>query len=290
MLTVILLLSILVLLIVLLIVTLRRSRVRAEDIEAVLSRIWQASGVAEKIGEVVTHAREIKGIHRSIEQMLRVPVARGAFGEIALETILSDQLPPDMFGVREKVLDGKIPDAHIRSTVGIICIDSKFPLENYRKMVEAGDSAEKETFKKNFLRDVNGHLKKILSDYICPDKGSADFAFAYIPSEGVYWFLVNEAYPLLREYAKKGVQVVSPLTLAHKVELIKAGVQAKRLSQKAEEVKQDIIRLSRAFSAVDGMWRVLYGTHMRNLQAKAEELNSAYQRLREEFDRISNLE
>lgn len=198
----ILLLSILVLLIVLLIVTLRRSRVRAEDVEAALSRIWQASGVAEKIGEVVTHAREIKGIHTSIEQMLRVPAARGAFGEIALETILPDQLSPDMFRVREKVLDGKIPDAYIRSTVRIICIDSKFPLENYRKMVEAGDSAQKETFKKNFLGDVNGHLKKILSDYVCPDKGSADFAFAYIPSEGVYWFLVNEAYSLLREYAQ----------------------------------------------------------------------------------------
>jgi DNA recombination protein RmuC len=280
---------IIVLLTILIILSLRKVKVEPKDVEAAIFRVWKESGLSDKVGELATHAREMKETHRSIEQMLRVPAERGAFGEIALETILSDQLPPDMFGIREKVLDGRTPDAHINSTVGIICIDSKFPLENYRKMMENDDPKEKEKFKKRFLRDVGGHLDKIASDYVCPEKGSADFAFAYIPSEGVYWFLVNEAFELLREYTKNGVQVVSPLTLSHKVELIKAGVHAKKLSEEAEKVKKDILKLSQRFREVGEVWRVFYRTHFKNLAGKAEELDEAYKRLQEEFDRISKL-
>ncbi|MDI3525626.1 MAG: recombination protein RmuC [Candidatus Atribacteria bacterium] len=280
---------ILFLLILLVFVLLKKTRVETQDIESAIFRVWKESGLSDKVGEVATYAREIKEIHTSIEQMLRVPVERGAFGEMALETILSDQLPPDMFGIRERILDGKIPDAHIKSTVGIICIDSKFPLDNYRKMMESNDSEERENYKRQFLKDSKAHLEKIANDYVCVDKGSADFAFAYIPSESVYWFLVNEAFEMLRNYTKKGVQVVSPLTLSHKIELIKAGVNAKKLSEGAERVKNAIVKLSRQFESVDEAWRVLYKTHLKNLMGKAEELDEAYRKLREEFEKTANL-
>jgi len=268
---------------------LKKEKIEKEDIENVILKIWNESGLNERIGELGLHAKEIKEAHKSIERMLRVPFERGSFGEIVLETILSDQLPPDMFGIRKKVLDGKIPDAYIKSTVGIICIDSKFPLENYRKMVESEDPKEKEMYKNNFLRDVKFHLEKIANDYVCPEKGSAEFAFAYIPSEGVYWFLVNSAFEMLRDYVKKGVQVVSPLTLSHKIELIKAGVHVKKLSEEAERVHNAILELSREFEKIDKIWKTFYGTHLKNLVGKAEELDSAYKRLKEEFDKISKL-
>lgn len=289
MITEILLGIIILLLIVLIFLSLKKVKVEPQDIESAIFRVWKESGLSDKVGELAIHAREIKEAHKSIEQMLRVPAERGAFGEIALETILSDQLPPDMFGIREKILDGKTPDAYIKSTVGIICIDSKFSLDNYRKMVESDDPKEKEKYKKRFLKDVKGHLDKIASDYVCPEKGSADFAFAYIPSEGVYWFLVNEAFEMLQHYTKNGVQVVSPLTLSHKIELIKAGVHAKKLSEEAENVKNDLLRLSQRFRDIDEVWRVFYRTHFKNLVGKAEELDEAYKRLREEFERISKL-
>ncbi|MCD6500509.1 DNA recombination protein RmuC [bacterium] len=281
--------AIIVLLAILILLSLKKAKVETQDIETAILRVWKESGLSDKVGELATHAKEIKDLHKSIEQMLRVPVERGAFGELFLETILSDQLTTDMFGIREKVLEGKTPDAYIKSTVGIICIDSKFPLDNYRKMMESDNPQEKEKFKKQFLKDVKGHLDKIANDYVRPEKGSADFAFAFIPSEGVYWFLINEAFELLREYTKKGVQVVSPLTLSHKIELIKAGVHAKKLSEEAEKVKNDILRLSQRFRKVDEVWQVFYRTHFKNLAGKAEELDEVYSRLREEFDRISKL-
>ncbi|MDI6810287.1 MAG: DNA recombination protein RmuC [archaeon] len=289
MITEILLGIIVVLLIVLILLFLKRGRVELKDVESAISNVWIKSGLDEKIGMLTTYAKDIRDDYRSLEQMLRVPTERASLGEIALETVLSDQLPPDMFGIRERILDGKTPDANIKSTVGIICIDSKFPLDNYRKMIEVEDPKEKEGFKKQFLKDVQGHLNKIADDYVCPEKGSAEFAFAFIPSEGIYYFLVNEAYETFQRYTTKGVQVVSPLTLSHKIELIKAGVHAKKLSEQAEKVRRDITKLSQRFSDIDEKWRVFYETHLRNAGRKADELDEAYKKLREEFDRISKL-
>lgn len=285
----ILLAVVVILLVVLISLALKGREAKSRDIENAVLSTWAKLGLEEKIGKVATHAQDIRDSYRSIEQMLRVPTERAALGEISLETILSDQLPPDMFGIRKMILDGKIPDAHIRSTVGLICIDSKFPLENYRRMVETQDSREKEQFKNDFRKDVKSHLSKIAGDYICPEKGSAEFAFAYIPSEAVYYFLVNEEFEMLRSYTKRGIQLVSPLTLSSKIELIKAGVHAKKLSEEAESVRRSLNVISQRFNEIDELWRVFYNTHLRNAGEKAEELDRAYKKLRDEFDRVSKM-
>ncbi|MEW6378650.1 MAG: DNA recombination protein RmuC [bacterium] len=279
----------LILILVLILVFLSLRGNRSGDVESAISKAWVKLGIDDKVGMLTIYARDIRDNYKSLEQMLRVSTERSSLGELSLETILADQLPPDMFGIRKKILDGKIPDAYIRSTVGIICIDSKFPLDNYRKALEKENPSEREPFRKQFARDAQAHLKKILDDYVCPDRGSAEFAFAYIPSEGVYYCLVNEHYEMLRDFAKKGVQTVSPLTLSHKVELIKAGVHAKKLSEEAEMVRENLWKISRGFREIDEKWRVFYETHLRNAGKKAEELDTAYQRLREEFDRVSKL-
>jgi len=276
-------------LIFLIFLLLKKEKLEPTMFEFALSDAWRKLGLEEKIGMLSTYAKDIRDNYKSLEQMLRVPAQRGSFGEMALEKIFSDQLPSDMFGIRKKAFEGKIPDAFIKSTAGIICIDSKFPLDNYRKMTETEDTKEKDQLKRQFLKDVEGHLNKIAMDYVCPEKGSADFAFAFIPSEAIYWFLVNEAFDLLRKYARKGVQVASPLTLSHKIELIKAGVHAKRLSEEAERVRSDIMRLSKGFDEIDKKWKTFYQTHLKNLGAKAEEIDNSYKKLREEFERISKL-
>jgi DNA recombination protein RmuC len=283
----ILLAVVVILLIVLIILVIKGKRFEPRDIESAISNVWIKLGLDEKVGRLETYASDIRDSYKSLEQMLRVPKERASFGELGLETILSDQLPPDMFGIRKMILDGKKPDAYIRSTAGLICIDSKFPLDNYKKMVETRQMEERDDLKRRFLKDVQGHLNKISNDYVIPARGSAEFAFAYIPSEAVYYFLVNDAYDMLRDFAKKGVQVVSPLTLSHKIELIKAGLHAKRLSEEAERVKNDLLRLSQRFKEVDEKWRAFHEIHLKNAEKKARELDDAYKKLRDEFDSIS---
>ncbi|NPA35025.1 MAG: DNA recombination protein RmuC [Chlorobi bacterium] len=284
-----LLVVIIILLVAVLYLVWRGTRVESTELESALLKAWESTGIAQKLGELNTHTKEIKELHKSIETMLRIPSARGAFGEITLEKILSDQLPPDMFGIRQRLPNGKIPDAFIKSTAGVICIDSKFPLDNYRKMMETNDAEEKEIYKNAFFKNMREHLEKIANDYVRPAEGTADFAFAYIPSEAVYWFLVTEGYDLLKEFAIRGVQVVSPLTLSHKIELIKAGVHAQKLSEEAEQVYKSLLRLKELFEEVDDAWRVFYHRHLRNLNSKAEEINHLYDRVRNEFDRIYRL-
>jgi len=285
----ILLVIVILLLGVLIFIVLRSRRVQPSDLKNVMSSTWTELGLDQKIGTIESHANDIRQSYRSFEQMLRVPKERASFGELALETILSDQLPPDMYGIRETVFDGKRPDAHIKSTEGLVCIDSKFSLDNYARMLATEDPAEKQRFKKDFVADVRRCLDKIAVDYVCPDKGSAEFAFAYIPSESVYYFLLTEAYEMLLEYGKGGVQVVSPLTFSAKIELIRAGVQAKKLSEKADEVKNDLNRIKRGFNEIDEKWRLLYETHLKNTVDRAADLDKSYKKLRDEFDRISKI-
>ena len=285
----ILLVFVLLLLGVLIFLVIRSRRVEPTDLKNVISSTWTELGLGEKIGSIEAQARDIKDSYRSFEQMLRVPKERASFGELALETILADQLPPDMYGIRETVFDGKRPDAYIKSTEGLVCIDSKFSLDNYGRMLATEDPAEKQRLKKDFIADVRRCLDKIADDYVCPDKGSAEFAFAYIPSESVYYFLLTEAYNMLMEYGRGGVQVVSPLTLSSWVGIIRGGVQAKKLSEQAEEIKNDLFRIRRGFAEVDDKWRLLYETHLKNAVDRAADLDKSYKRLRDEFDRISKL-
>jgi DNA recombination protein RmuC len=284
-----LLVVILILLLALIFLSLRKRGIKPEDFEKSLRQTWMTTGIDLKIGAVQEYAKEIRDSYKSFEQMLRVPTERASFGEITLETILADQLPPEMYGIRERVLDGKIPDAHIKSSAGIICVDSKFPLDNYAGMLESGRQQDQDSSRKDFFKDVSGHLNKIAEDYVCPDKGSAPFAFAYIPSEAVYYYLLTEAYEMLKKYTYLGVQAVSPLTLSHKIELIRAGVHAKKLSENAEKVRNELLGLSRRFEEIDKVWQVFYRTHFKNLEGKAEELDAAYRRLRQEFEKVERL-
>ncbi len=281
----ILLVIVIIILLFIIFYQVKKEKTSPTEIENIVNKVWKYSGIDEKIGELNLQTKEIRDLHYAFEKMLATPTQRGYFGEITLETILKDQLPQDMYGIREQISSGKKPDAFIKSTSGIICIDSKFPLENYIKMVEAKEE-EKESYKKQFLQDLKKHLDKIKDDYIAPEKGTANFAFAYIPSENIWYFLVNEAFELLRNYAIEGVQVVSPLTLTSKIEFIRAGVHSKKLSEEAEKVKESLLNLSKIFDDLDESWRKFTEKHLKGLLSNADDLDKKHKKIREEFEKI----
>ena len=262
----------------------RQVEVDGDRLELALDRTLSNIDFETTVHDIEKHAGELRNLHGNIEDMLRAPRERGAFGEQQLEVLLSDHLPPDMFGVREQVVEGKAPDAHVRSSAGLICIDAKFPLDNYEKFIHA-DDAESEQFRRAFAANVETQLQKIQADYVRPEVGTADFAFAFVPAESVYYHLVTEEYELLKSYTAKGVQVVSPLTFGHKLELIKADVNARKLTEQAEEVRGRLQALSAGFETVEEEWETLF-RHVRNAEKKARDVEAAYDTLRAEFDRI----
>jgi DNA recombination protein RmuC len=157
-----------------------------------------------------------------------------------------------MYGTQEPIVGNKRPDAYIQSPEGIICIDSKFSFEEYERYLETDEGSDEANYhQRKFAEAVENQLATIERQYIRPEDGTTDFAFAFIPSERVYYHLISNEFDLLQEYTSKGVQVVSPLTFGHKLELIKAGVQAKRLSEQAEEIQEQLHRLGTRFESFE---------------------------------------
>jgi len=274
-----------------------------EDIEVdpdkmrgAISESWQKLELDKTIGSVESQmksvqeqTKELEDLHTDIETMLTSNQQRGEFGERKLETILSSHLPSSMYGLQEQVVGTKKPDAYIDSSAGKICIDAKFPLDRYRKMQNAETEQARDKHRKKFKKAVEKTLNQVSKKYVKPEKGTTDFAFEFVPSEAVYYYLVNEEYGLLEKYIKQGVQVSSPLTLGHKLELVKSDLRMEELTERAEEVRGELDNLQTEFQKFEDDWSKFYDSHLSHLTSKADDLNSDFRSLKKRFDQV-NLE
>jgi len=261
-----------------------------------ISESWQKLELDKTIGSVESQmenvqqqTKELEDLHTDIETMLTSNQQRGQFGERKLETILSSHLPSSMYGLQEQVVGTKKPDAYIDSSAGKICIDAKFPLDRYRKMQKSETEEERDKHRRKFRSAVEKTLKQVSQKYVKPEKGTTDFAFEFVPSEAVYYYLVKEEYQLLEKYVKKGVQVSSPLTLGHKLELVKSDLRMEELTERAEEVREELDNLQTEFQDFESDWSKFYDSHLSHLTSKADDLNSDFRTLKKSFDQV-NLE
>src|SRR5205814_5557448 len=149
----------------------------------------QTNAIHEKLGDVgratttlAEHAKELG----QLQQVLRPPKARGGFGELLLGNLLRDRLPAEAYSLQYGFKSGERVDAVIRVD-RLAPIDAKFPLDNFERLVDAQENSERELHEKAFARDVKGHIDAIAGKYIRPDEGTYDFAFMYLPSEGIYY-------------------------------------------------------------------------------------------------------
>src|SRR5207253_9873105 len=159
--------------------------------------------IHERLGEVGNATNQMleraKDLAR-LEHALRPPKARGGFGELLIENLLRDRLPPSAYAIQHTFEGGERVDAVVR--VGqLIPVDSKFPLDNYQRIVGAESDYERRLHEKAFRRDVKNHIDAISSKYIRPAEGTYDFAFMYIPVEAVYYELACGKTGALLQYA-----------------------------------------------------------------------------------------
>ena len=261
-----------------------------EAVKGAMATCWKELGIDQDIGAIKEKASDILQSSQSLENLFRVTRGRGEYGEFQLEQILKDLLPSQYVHIRKRVTQiGRIPDAHIIAPQGIICIDSKFPLDNYRKMIETTDENQKENFGANFRSDVETHIEKIKTDYVKPEEGTTSFAFGFIPSEAVYQYLTECEMSLVAEAAGQGVLLVSPATLATNLNLLSVGLKATEISEKAEQIQKNLGKLSKSLEEVEETWSTLY-THIKNAYNKAGEVNEKQSRLKVTFEQITETE
>lgn len=241
--------------------------------------------VAEALGKIRAGLDDVVASQRSFENLLSSPF-RGKLGEFSLEAIIADQLSPNVYGIRKKLPElGLIPDAHIKLPQGLLCLDSKFPLTSYNKIINSKDTKEVERAKKAFKVDLKKHLEKVLKDYVQPQKGTLDFACLYIPSESVFHYAIENEFELLREYSAKGVMVVSPLSLSMKLNVVMAGLKNKKLTEEVLQVKKNVLSLERELKNIVETFSVMYN-HLRNTGTKAAEVNKQLNSLVDTFEGI----
>jgi DNA recombination protein RmuC len=237
---------------------------RLEDATKQTNALYKQLGA---VGQATEHlAEQAKGLGE-LQQILRPPKARGGFGELMLGQLLADRLPPTAYALQYGFAGGERVDAVIKVD-RIVPIDSKFPLDNFERMVNADNDIERQQFEKLFARDVKTHIDAIASKYIRPDEGTYDFAFMYLPSEAIYYELACGKTGALLEFAHgKRVLPVSPTTLTAYLQVIVLGLKGLQIEQHAQEVMAYCAQLQKEFGKFKDDFE-LVGTHLDRAQKK----------------------
>ena len=207
----------------------------------------------------------------SLQEILRAPKLRGGLGEFFLEDLLGQILPPQHFATQYGFRSGEKVDAVIKLGASLVPVDAKFPLENFKRIVEAADDEEKNRAKRQFAADVKRHIDAIAVKYILPDEGTYDFALMYIPAENVYYeTIIKDGAPdekSLSHYAmSKHVVPVSPNSLYAYLQAIVLGLKGMKIEDRAKEIIQYLSRLQGDF----GKFReefMLLGKHLGHAQS-----------------------
>lgn len=219
-----------------------------------------------------------------LEQALRPPKARGGFGELLLENLLRDRLPPSAYEIQHTFDSGERVDAIVRAD-RTIPVDSKFPLDNYLRLAEAESDEERTLAERQFARDVKQHIDAIASKYIRPDEGTYDFAFMYIPVEAVYYELACGKTGALLTYAHdRRVFPVSPTTFTAYLQVIALGLRGMQIEERAHEVMAYVAELQRDFDRFSDDFDKI-GTHIGHAQSKYHEAGKRLDRLETKLER-----
>ncbi|KPL02937.1 MAG: hypothetical protein AMJ90_04465 [candidate division Zixibacteria bacterium SM23_73_2] len=220
----------------------RRLETTTRAVTEVLANLAKLEESNKKIYEI---GKDIS----SLQEILRAPKLRGGLGELFLGDLLYQVLPPEFFQLQYSFKSGEKVDAVIKMGDGLVPVDSKFPLENFRRMLQAESEDEKKGFKKQFTSDVKKHIDSIALKYILPDEKTYQFALMYIPAENIYYEIIikdqefQERKTISTYALEKKVIPVSPNTFYIYLKTILLGLRGMKIEEKALDIIRDLERL-----------------------------------------------
>ncbi|MFB0518584.1 MAG: DNA recombination protein RmuC [Acidobacteriota bacterium] len=255
----------------------------------------QLGDVRQALGELSKSAEQIMEVGKGVsalQDILRAPKLRGGLGELMLEELLRQILPQKYYQLPYKFKSGEMVDAVVRVGGRLVPIDSKFPLENFRRMMTSQDESKQKETRRAFVRDVKKHVDDIASKYILPDEGTYDFALMYVPAENVYYETIikdaaTDGGESLSTYAvARKVIPVSPNSLYAYLMVIVLGLQGLEVEKRAEEIIKYLSSLKGDFGRFREHFDVL-GTHLTHSRQKYDDAQKSLGRLE---DRIHHIE
>ncbi len=235
--------------------------------EQISSFTKEATQIREEIKQMQESVKDVS----SFQEIFKAPKLRGQWGEASLDHILSQHFPEELYKRQYLFSSGEQVDAVLSLPNGrILPIDSKFPLENFSKMIEAG-SEERELFQKKFIEDIKGHIDKITSKYIIPSESTVEFALMYIPAEAIYYEIVNNLgkdFDLAGYAMSKKVVMTSPNTIYLALRTIEHWFKDTQISRQTQDIlkrlnkiNQDTVKLMNDFRKLGGHLRNAVSTY-----------------------------
>lgn len=246
----------------------------AKIIRDVTQKLEKLESTNKNVGDI---ANELK----TLQSVLQNPKQRGVLGEFYLTQIIENVLPAGTYELQYKIADGLVVDAVIKMDDKILPLDSKFPLENYNRLLDA-DGSSRAALTKAFKEDVKKRIDET-AKYIKPSRGTLDQALMFIPSEAIYYDLLANKVGVgavsgrnLMQYAlEKKVTVVGPSTLAAMLQTISQGLRSLEIQKDTEKIRGNIERLQKhliAYNTYFGKLGNSLGTTVGHFNTASREL------------------
>jgi len=250
--------------------------------------------VMERLATIDEAQKKIDGLTTnmvSLQELLGDKRSRGAFGELQLEGLIKNILPPDSFALQHTFLNGSRADCvlFLPDPTGTVAVDSKFPMENYQKMFEINSSdIDKAKAQKQFKLDVKKHISDIARKYIIPDETS-DGAVMFIPAEAVFAEIHAYHPELIQESMAKKVWLVSPTTLMAVLNTARAVLKDVETRKQVHIIKSELGKLGKDFDRFDGRMKKL-ADNIRLAHENAQDVHISSQKISRRFSQIERVE
>jgi len=224
----------------------------------------------------IRHLSEIGQDLRQLQDILKTPKVRGGFGEQLLENLLRNILPPSDFAVQHSFQSGEMVDAVIKLPGGLVPVDAKFPLENFRRILASQGEEATRRARRAFLDDIRRHGQSIAAKYVRPAEGTLDLALMYVPAENVYYeaFVLSEeretSPDLWQDLLDHRVFPVSPNTFSLYLKTLHLGLRGMRVEEGAQRIVATLAALKGDLQAFRESFEVM-ARHLTNALKNLEE-------------------
>ena len=245
----------------------------------------EATQIREDLKQVQETVKDVS----TFQEIFKSPKLRGEWGEASLEHILAQHFPKELYKTQYLFSSGEQVDAALKLPNGrVLPIDSKFPSENFEKMINTTSETEKIFYKKNFLDDVKNRVNEIASKYILPSEGTVDFAFMYIPAEAIYYEIINNIgreVDIASFAWSKHIILTSPNGLYKDLRTIEHWFRDTQISRQTQEILKKISRVHQDSEKLMEDFRKL-GTHLRNASTAYEDSDKRLSLLDEKVEKL----
>ena len=260
------------------------------NLQSVSEQVKTFGAVQEGLGQVKEAVEKVMGLEKNIaglQNILSSPKLRGGLGELLLSDLLGQVLPQGYYRMQYSFQNNEKVDAVIFLKDHMLPIDSKFPLENFNKLVQCTEERERENARKQFAGDVRNRINET-AKYIRPTEKTLDLAMMYVPAENVYYEIIMDEN-LMTHASQRKVVPVSPNSFLAYLQVVVFGIRGLQIERNADQILKLLISLQQDFESLADDFGVL-GKHLNNAQNKSNEIDKKMNALNLQLKAAENLQ